>query len=173
MADVTTNQMISDVLVRAYGAAGDNQSNLVRHKGKILQASGGVLQVLQILAVMSADGPLWLAALLAGVIAAIQVVVTKMTPSAITESQPERILKEVRKLDLPELKHAGVLETLMNIADAVNNQRAKERGIESFGPQAQNEEVVDFDEEQPTPAPAEPLSRLDQLREAVSNNVSG
>lgn len=165
----TPNAAFSETVSEAFSNVLAKQPSIQRRKDSINLTTGTFLQVASLLTTVSAGLPLWASAILAVIIGVVQVLFTATTEGAVTPSQERKIVAEISKLERPELKHSGALNTLLNIFDAVEIERAKER--EQAGPYGKGalSEAVDVPEDNVEPATPETL--LDTLRNQVSDTT--
>lgn len=165
----TPNAAFSETVSEAFSNVLAKQPSIQRRKDSINLTTGTFLQVASLLTTVSAGLPLWASAILAVIIGVVQVLFTATTEGAVTPSQERKIVAEISKLERPELKHAGALNTLLNIFDAVEIERSKER--EKAGPYGKGalSEAVDVPEDNVEPATPETL--LDTLRNQVSDTT--
>lgn len=168
---INSNAAFSEVVSDAFSNVLAKQPEVMRRKDSINNITGAVLQVASLLTTVSAGLPLWASAVIAIIIGVVQVVFTATTEGAVTPSQERKLLEEVKKIDKPDLRHAGALNTLLNIFDAVEIERAKERGSSDYGKSALSEERVPEKAEGDITAQPEPETLLDTLRDKVADNV--
>lgn len=166
-----SNAAFSEVVSDAFSNVLAKQPAIQRRKDSINGAAGTVLQLANILVTLNIGLPLWVTAIFAIIIGVVQVVFTATTEGAVTPSQERKLLEEVKKIDKPDLKHAGALNTLLNIFDAVEIERAKERGASNYGKSALSEERVPEKAEGDMTVQPEPETVLDNLRNKVADNV--
>lgn len=174
---MSNNAFLSEDFSKAFAGVLSKQPSVVRRKDSINNIFGAVLQLLNIVAVLTAGAPLWVGAVIAAVIGLAQVVYTATTEGPVTPSQERKILAELNKIEKPELRGASALNLLTNIWDAVEIQRAKERGADGYGLEAvsEKEEDVEVEDLPTTPAEKEPLkpeTSLDALRNQISANLT-
>lgn len=168
----TPNAAFSETVSEAFTNVLAKQPEVVRRKDSINNATGAVLQVASLLTTVSAGLPLWVSAILAVIIGVVQVLFTATSEGAVAPSQERKIIAEVSKLERPELKHAGALSTLLNIFDAVDIEREKERSFGEFGKGAISEvRTPDKSEEDIKQAP-EPETVLDKIRDQVADHTA-
>ena len=165
------NAAFSEVVSDAFSNVLAKQPTIQRRKDSINLGTGTFLQVANLLTTVSAGLPLWASAILAVIIGVVQIVFTATTEGAVTPSQERKLLEEVKKIDKPDLRHAGALNTLLNIFDAVEIERAKERGASNYGKSALSEERVPEKAEGDMTVQPEPETVLDNLRNKVADNV--
>ena len=163
------NALFSETVSEAFSNALSKQPSVVRRKDTINNASGAFLQVASLLTTVSAGLPLWVSAILAAIIGIVQILFSATTEGPLAPSQERKIVAEIKKINKPEVAKAGALNTLLNIFDAVEIERAKER--EQAGPYRKGalSETVDVPEDNVEPTPPETL--LDTLREQVSDTT--
>lgn len=168
---LNSNAAFSEVVSDAFSNVLAKQPEVMRRKDSINNVTGAVLQVASLLTTVSAGLPLWASAIIAIIIGVVQVVFTATTEGAVTPSQERKLQEEIKKIDKPDLKHAGALNTLLNIFDAVEIERAKERGASNYGKSALSEERVPEKAEGDMTVQPEPETVLDNLRNKVADNV--
>ena len=163
------NALFSETVSEAFSNALSKQPSVVRRKDTINNASGAFLQIASLLTTVSAGLPLWVSAILAAIIGIVQILFSATTEGPLAPSQERKIVAEIKRLNKPEVAKAGALNTLLNIFDAVEIERAKER--EKAGPYGKGalSEAVDVPEENVEPATPETL--LDTLRNQVSDTT--
>lgn len=163
------NALFSETVSEAFSNALSKQPGVVRRKDTINNASGAFLQVASLLTTVSAGLPLWVSAILAAIIGIVQILFSATTEGPLAPSQERKIVAEIKRLNKPEVAKAGALNTLLNIFDAVEIERAKER--EQAGPYGKGalSEAVDVPEANVEPATPETL--LDTLRNQVSDTT--
>ena len=116
-----------ETVSEAFSNALSKQPSVVRRKDTINNASGAFLQIASLLTTVSAGLPLWVSAILAAIIGIVQILFSATTEGPLAPSQERKIIAEIKKIDKPEVAKAGALNTLLNIFDAVEIERAKER----------------------------------------------
>lgn len=168
----TPNAAFSDTVSEAFSNVLAKQPGVVRRKDSINNATGAVLQVASLLTTVSAGLPLWVSAILAVIIGVVQVLFTATSEGAVTPSQERKIVAEVSKLERPELKHAGALNTLLNIFDAVEIEREKERSVGEYGKGALSEVRTPEKREEDIEVSPEPETSLDALRNQVADHTT-
>lgn len=168
---MNTNAAFSEVVSDAFSNVLAKQPAIQRRKDSINGAAGTVLQLANILVTLNIGLPLWVTAIFAIIIGVVQVVFTATTEGAVTPSQERKLQEEIKKIDKPDLKHAGALNTLLNIFDAVEIEREKERGSNNYGKSAISEERVPEKAEGDVTVQPEPETLLDTLRNEVADNV--
>lgn len=142
------NDFFSEKVSEAFRNALANQPEIARRKNTINGVTGTLLHVAGISAASLTGVPWWAALLFSLIVGAVQVVHSATSEGPLTPSQERKLLAEVKKVETPEIQEANTLNTLMNIFDAVNNQRARERGIDGYGLGAQNEAIVEPQEDE-------------------------
>lgn len=168
----TSNAAFSETVSEAFTNVLSKQPEVFRRKDSINNATGAFLQVTSLLTTVSAGLPLWASAVLAVVIGVVQILFSATTEGAVTPSQERKIVAEVSKLERPELKHSGALSTLLNIFDAVEIEREKERSFGEHGKGALSEvRTPDKSEEDIEQAP-EPETVLDKVRDQVADHTT-
>lgn len=168
---INTNAAFSEVVSDAFSNVLAKQPAVQRRKDSINGVAGTILQVANIIVTLNIGLPLWATAIIAIIIGVVQVVFTATTEGAVTPSQERKLQEEIKKIDKPDLKHAGALNTLLNIFDAVEIEREKERGSNNYGKSAISEERVPEKAEGDIAAQPEPETLLDTLRNEVADNV--
>lgn len=168
---LNSNAAFSEVVSDAFSNVLAKQPAIQRRKDSINGAAGTVLQLANILITLNIGLPLWVTAILAIIIGVVQVVFTATTEGAVTPSQERKLQEEIKKIDKPDLRHAGALNTLLNIFDAVEIEREKERGSSNYGKSAISEERVPEKAEGDMTVQPEPETLLDTLRNEVADNV--
>lgn len=168
---INSNAAFSEVVSDAFSNVLAKQPEVMRRKDSINNITGAVLQVASLLTTVSAGLPLWASAIIAIIIGVVQVVFTATTEGAVTPSQERKLQEEIKKIDKPDLRHAGALNTLLNIFDAVEIEREKERGASNYGKSALSEERVPEKAEGDMTDQPEPETLLDDLRNKVADNV--
>lgn len=168
---IDTNAAFSEVVSDAFSNVLAKQPGVIRRKDSINNVTGAVLQVASLLTTVSAGLPLWASAIIAIIIGVVQVVFTATTEGAVTPSQERKLQEEIKKIDKPDLRHAGALNTLLNIFDAVEIEREKERGSNNYGKSAISEDRVPEKAEGDMTVQPEPETLLDTLRNEVADNV--
>lgn len=163
------NALFSETVSEAFSNALSKQPSVVRRKDTINNASGAFLQIASLLTTVSAGLPLWVSAILAAIIGIVQILFSATTEGPLAPSQERKIVAEIKKINKPEVAKAGALNTLLNIFDAVEIERAKER--EQAGPYGKGalSETVDVPEGNVEPTTPETL--LDTLRDQVSDTT--
>lgn len=162
------NAAFSEVLSEAFSGALSKQPGIVRRKDTINNATGAFLQVASLLGTTAVGLPIWASAILAVIIGVVQILFTATTEGPITPSQEKKLLREVVNIDRPEMKHASTLNTLLNIFDAVEIEREKERkGRDAVSEDRKPEDrTVDIKD---SPAPS---TVLEDIRNQVADNIS-
>lgn len=168
----TPNAAFSETVSEAFSNVLAKQPAVVRRKDSINNATGAVLQVASLLTTVSAGLPLWVSAILAIIIGVVQVLFTATSEGAVTPSQERKIIAEVSKLERPELKHAGALSTLLNIFDAVEIEREKERSVGEHGKGALSEVRTSEKREEDIEVAPEPETVLDKIRNQVADHTT-
>lgn len=168
---LNSNAAFSEVVSDAFSNVLAKQPAVQRRKDSINGVAGTILQVANIIVTLNIGLPLWATAIIAIIIGVVQVVFTATTEGAVTPSQERKLQEEIKKIDKPDLKHAGALNTLLNIFDAVEIEREKERGSNNYGKSAISEERVPEKAEGDIAAQPEPETLLDTLRNEVADNV--
>lgn len=135
------NDLFADKFSEAFSEALSKQPAIVRRKNTINGITGLILHLAGYAAAFLTDVPLWGAALFSLVVGVVQVFHSATSEGPLTPSQEKKIVAEIKKVKTPEFEEANVLGTLLNIFDAVNNQRQKERGVAGYGLGAANEAV--------------------------------
>lgn len=163
------NALFSETVSEAFSNALSKQPSVVRRKDTINNASGAFLQIASLLTTVSAGLPLWVSAILAAIIGIVQILFSATTEGPLAPSQERKIVAEIKKINKPEVAKAGALNTLLNIFDAVEIERAKER--EQAGPYGKGalSETVGVPEDNVEPTTPETL--LDTLRDQVSDTT--
>ena len=165
------NALFSETVSEAFSNALSKQPSIVRRKDTINNASGAFLQIASLLTTVSAGLPLWVSAILAAIIGIVQILFSATTEGPLAPSQERKIVAEIKKINKPEVAKAGALNTLLNIFDAVEIERAKERGASNYGKSALSEERVPEKAEGDMTVQPEPETVLDSLRNKVADNV--
>lgn len=163
------NALFSETVSEAFSNALSKQPGVIRRKDTINNASGAFLQVASLLATVSAGLPLWVSAVLAVIIGIVQILFSATTEGALAPSQERKIVSEIKKLNKPEVAKAGALNTLLNIFDAVEIERAKEK--EAAGPYGKGALSETVDVPEGNAEPASPETVLDKLRDQVSDTT--
>ena len=166
-----SNAAFSEVVSDAFSNVLAKQPAIQRRKDSINGVAGTILQVANIIVTLNIGLPLWATAIIAIIIGVVQVVFTATTEGAVTPSQERKLQEEIKKIDKPDLKHAGALNTLLNIFDAVEIEREKERGSNNYGKSALSEERVPEKAEGDMTVQPESETVLDNLRNKVADNV--
>lgn len=133
---MNNNQLFNDHLSEVFADALRKQGGFARRKDSIREATGMVLQLANLTVGLQAGLPAWAIGIIAAIIGVLQIVHAATSEAPLAPSQERKLIAQARKKELPDFGDASVLNVLMNIADAVNNQRAKERGIDGYGPAA-------------------------------------
>lgn len=163
------NALFSETVSEAFSNALAKQPSVVRRKDTINNASGAFLQIASLLTTVSAGLPLWVSAILAAIIGIVQILFSATTEGPLAPSQERKIVAEIKRLNKPEVAKAGALNTLLNIFDAVEIERAKER--EKAGPYGKGALSEEVDVPEDNVEPATPETLLDTLRNQVSDTT--
>ena len=168
----TPNAAFSETVSEAFANVLAKQPGVVRRKDSLNLAAGTFLQVSSLLTTVSAGLPLWASAIISVIIGVVQVVFTATTEGAVTPSQERKIVAEISKLERPELKKAGALNTLLNIFDAVEIEREKERSLNEYGKEAISEVRTPEKREEDIEVAPEPETVLDKIRNQVADHTT-
>lgn len=133
---MNNNQLFNDHLSEVFADALRKQSGFARRKDSIREGTGMVLQLANLTVGLQAGLPAWAIGVISAIIGIVQIIHAATAEAPLAPSQERKLLAQAKKSELPDFGDASVLNVLMNIADAVNNQRAKERGIDGHGPAA-------------------------------------